>query len=377
MLWLLENGTLDAISASHKLTDAQISGAMASIGDPRGSAERVMTIAGDTATINVVGVMTTAPSFMAYYFGGGNVLFGDIEEAARSAEADPAIKSIDFFFNSGGGEALPTVATGDIIAAMKKPTRAIVSVAASAAYWLASQADEVLAASRASHVGSIGVVNSRGKPSESAYAEITSTNAPNKRPDPETEEGRAVIREEIDPMHELFATAVAVGRNVTIEKVNADFGKGGMMLAAQAITAGMIDGMLEKIKTKTTKNQPKATGAKIMDLATLQAEHPAVFAAAKALGHTEGAAAELDRVKYHALMGQKTGATEFALDACLKGTDKGNTECQVEYMTFGRNKTDLSARGADEQELDGNAPAAVDEKARETAAVSNIFERIL
>lgn len=369
MLWLLEDSVLNAINTPHKLTDTQVAEAMAAIGSPRGNADRVMSVSGDRATIHVVGVMTTAPSFMAYYFGGGNVLFGDISSAAHSADADPAIKHVDFAFDSGGGEALPTAAVGDIIAGMKTPTRAVVSTAASAAYWLASQADEIVAEGRASQVGSIGVVQTMRKPSESSLAEITSTNAPNKRPNPETEEGRAVIRAEIDPMHELFATAVAVGRDVTIEKVNSDFGRGGMMLAAQAIEAGMIDGMLEKIQVKPKATQPKATGAKIMDLATLQAEHPALFAQVKALGHEEGAAAELDRVKFHTLMGKKTGATAFALDACMNGTAKDDTEAMVEYMTVGRNKSDLDSREKDEQELDGNDPAGASEEAREKTVV--------
>lgn len=373
MLWLLEDNTLNAISTPYSLTDTQIADAAAAIGSPRGNADRIMTVSGDSATINIVGVMTTAPNFMAYYFGGGNVLFGDIIAAVQSAESDPNIKNIDFYFNTGGGEAHPTVAAGDIIAGMKKPTRAIVTLAASAGYWLASQTDKMVATDRSARVGSIGVVRTMRKPSESSLIEVTSTNAPNKRPNPETEEGQAIIRSEIDPMHDLFATAVAVGRNTTIEKVNSDFGKGGMMLAAQAIEVGMIDGMLEQSKPKVSKT--KATGAKIMDLATLQAEHPALFAEVKALGHSEGAAAELDRVKFHTLMGKKTGATAFALDACMNGTAKDDTEAMVEYMTVGRNKSDVDDRAADEENLKGNDPASADEKAREGTAINDIFEQ--
>lgn len=113
-----------------------------------------------------------------------------------------------------------------------------------------------------------------------------------------------------------------------------------------------------------------------MDLATLQAEHPALLAQVQSAARTEGAAAELDRVKFHALMGQKTGATAFALQACLDGKGKDDTECQVEYMTFGRNNADLEARGQDENALAGNTPAPLDDSAREVAAVANIFERV-
>lgn len=370
-MWLLQESIRVAMQQAQPLSEAQTAQAMAAIGGPSGDADRVMVVSGDSATISVSGVMTSRPNFMAYYYGGGNTLYGDIVTAIHAAEADPAIKSVDFAFKSGGGEAQPVATVGDAIAAMKKPTRAIVTVAASAAYWLASQADKIVAVDRASMAGSLGAVQTLEKPSESRLIDVTSTNAPNKRPNPETDEGAAVIRAELDQFHDLFATAVAVGRDKSIETVNNTFGRGGMMLAEQALAAGMIDAIGVQTTTKT-----KITGATAMDLETLQASHPALYAQVLAQGHTNGAAAELDRVKFHGLMGQKTGATAFALAACLEGKGKDDTECMVEYMTFGRNGADIAARAADETQLNGNNPAPVDESARETAAISSIFERV-
>ncbi len=374
-MWLLQQSILDAITGQHTLSQAQIDHAMAAIGAPTGNADRVLAVSGDSATINITGVMTARPSWMAYYFGGGNTLFGDVTAAINAAELDPAIKTVNFAINSGGGEAQPTIALGDAIAAMKKPTRAIVSTAASAAYWVASQADTVVAEGRGAMVGSVGAVQTLVKPSASPYVDVTSTNAPNKRPDPETAEGVAAIRTELDQFHDLFVTAVAVGRDKTIETVNNTFGKGGMMLADQALAAGMIDaiGVTAKAKDSTPT---KTTGAKTMDLATLKADHPGLYNAVLDEGKQIGAAAELDRVKYHGLMGQKTGATAFALQACLDGKGKDDTECQVEYMTFGRNGADLQSRSDDEQQLATNQPAPVDEEAHKTAAVASIFERV-
>ncbi len=373
MPWLLEPDVLKAIESKQPLTAEQSQEAQAALGGPSGQADRVLVTSGDSATINVTGVMTTRPSFMAYFFGGGNTLFGDLDAAIDAVEANPAIKSVDFMVESGGGEAQPTVDLGDRIAAMKKPTRALVKTAASAAYWAASQADTIVALSRSSRVGSIGAAIGMMKPSESSYVEVTSSNAPNKRPNPETEEGLAVIRAELDQFHDLFATAVAVGRDKSIETVNNTFGQGGMMLAGQALAVGMIDA----IGAGTTKSTTKATttGAKTMDLATLKADHPGLYNAVLDEGKQIGAAAELDRVKHHALMGQKTGATAFALQACLDGKAKDDTECNVEYMTVGLNKKDIDARAADEQTLANNAPASTDEDAREVAAVANIFEQ--
>ena len=376
MEWLLENSVLNAIKAPYALTEAQITEASVAIGSPIGNADRIMTVSGDTATIIIAGVMTSSPSYMAYFFGGGNTLFCDIEAAIKAAESNPAIKNVDFYYNTGGGEAQPVAAIGDMIADMTKNTRSIVKTCASAGYWLASQSKTIVAEGKASQVGSLGIVATVAKPSESNTIQITSTNAPNKRPDPETEEGRAIIRAEIDPLHDLFATAVAMGRNVTIEKVNADFGKGGMMLATQAISAGMIDGMLNKQpskKPKTTVNKEN----KAMNLKELQAEYPALFAEVKAVGHSEGVTAEQDRVKYHSLMGKKTGAISFALDACLNGTSMTDVEANVEYATHQRNGADLGNREKDEADLGDNSPASVDKGTREAALIASVENEAL
>lgn len=359
MPWLLDPTVQQALEAAHPLTQAQIDTAMAAVGGPSGNADRVLVTSGDSATISITGVMTSRPSMMAYYFGGGNTLYGDLAAAINTVEMDPNIKSVDFIVNSGGGEAQPAVDLGDMIAGMKKPTRALVQTAASAAYWAASQADTIVALSRASRVGSIGAATVAYKPSTQHSIDVASTNAPNKRPNPETEEGLAVIRAELDEFHDLFATAVAVGRDKSIETVNNDFGRGGMMLAQKALEAGMID----SIGLQESKPQAKAsvTGAMTMDLATLQAQHPALHAQVLAEGHKQGVAAELDRAKFHAKMGTNTGAVAVAMAAIAAGTAKDDGETMAEYLTCNANNADLAGRLADEQALAGNAPAAEDE----------------
>jgi len=359
MPWLLDPTVQQALEAAQPLTQAQIDTAMAALGGPSGNADRVLVTSGDSATISITGVMTSRPSWTALYFGGGNTLYGDLAAAINTVEMDPNIKSVDFLVNSGGGEAQPAVDLGDMIAGMKKPTRALVQTAASAAYWAASQADTVVALSRASRVGSIGAATMAYKPSAQSVVDIASTNAPNKRPDPETAEGIAVIRAELDEFHDLFATAVAVGRDKSIETVNTTFGRGGMMLAQKALEAGMID----SICTQESKPKAKAsaTGAMTMDLATLQAQHPALHAQVLAEGHKQGVAAELDRAKFHAKMGTKTGAVAVAMAAITAGTAKDDGETMAEYLTCNANNADLAGRQADEQALAGNAPAAEDE----------------
>jgi ClpP class serine protease len=370
-IWLLEPSVMAAMDAAPMPSAEQLERFMAAARTQSGDASKVMERAGDVARINISGVLTETPDWFATWFGGGNTTYGDISAAILSAETDPDVKSIEFMYRTPGGEAMPVTALADQIAAMKKPNTARVVLAASAGYWLASQSNAVVADNRAAMVGSIGAVVSARKPSESAFVEVTSTNAPNKRPDPETEEGRAAIRVMLDQIEDLFSTAVAVGRDTTVEKVNNDFGRGGMMLAQQALDAGMIDAIGSA--TPKATSTPSKTGVKTMDLEKLKAEHPGLYASVFAAGKEAGAAQELDRVKYHLTLGKKVGAEALAIEACLEGKGKDDGELMAEYVAAGANRSNLSDRQQDEQQLDGNQPNAQGEESRKAAAAKAIF----
>ena len=386
MPWLIQQEALDAMASAPAFTEEQIAQMSSDIvaqggPDPRGNADNVMTVVGGTAQINVVGVMTSSRDFLARMFGGGNVLYGDLVAAIRSAEQDPAVERVEFYIDSPGGEAQPVIGLGDLIAGMNKPTKALVVNAHSAAYWVAAQADQVIANTRASTVGSIGAVTRRVKPSESFAVNVTSTNAPNKRPDPETDQGKQVIREyELDPLHDMFVQAVATGRSTTVENVNANFGRGASMFADKALAVGMIDEIVDMPAQSTAPSddgQPTQTktktGAKTMDLETLKAEHPGVYAQVLKLGRDEGIDEERNRVKYHATMGERMGAQAYALKACADGVSVADGEAQAEYLSAGVNKQELASRQQEETELSSNTPAPSGEEAKKKKQVSSIF----
>lgn len=111
-----------------------------------------------------------------------------------------------------------------------------------------------------------------------------------------------------------------------------------------------------------------------MDLEKLKADHPGLYASVFASGKAEGAAQELDRVKYHLTMGTKSGAEALAIKACLDGKGKDDGELQAEYLTAGMNRASLGARAQDEQLLEGNNPTAEGEEARKAAVAKAIFE---
>src|SRR3546814_2545467 len=70
--------------------------------------------------------------------------------------------------------------------------------------------------------------------------EIVSSNAPDKRPNLSTDEGRGKIRAMLDGIEEVFLSDIARGRGVPVSTVNRDFGAGGTMSARQAKEVGLI-----------------------------------------------------------------------------------------------------------------------------------------
>lgn len=305
---------------------------------------RHLTIVGDTAHIPVVGVLEKSPSFMSFLFGGGTI-YGDIAQALIDAQRNDQVKQIVLEVDSPGGgvEGLQTVV--DAMNTVDKQIIAqVTDKAASGGYWIASQADKIIVNNSAAEVGSIGVVVSM--PIDDEYVTLTSTNAPFKRPDPETDEGRKAIIAKLDQTHERFATAIAKGRGTTVEDVNENYGRGRMVSAESALAAGMIDGIGQQ-ETKRPTAVSATTGESIMDLKTLKAEHPEVFAAAKA----EGVQQEKDRVSALLQMGTSCDAMDIATQAIDEGADlSGNQTLMANFMSAGLNKRDKDLRASDNPE---------------------------
>jgi len=359
-MWLLEASVRRAMQVAEKSgfkftaeQQAHFDARFSAVDTSPGS-NRILTVAGDNAQISVKGVMTQEPSFMAMIFGGGNTTYPEILSAIAAAEQDDNITNVTYAIESPGGG---FDGLFDVLAAMQtatKPSKAIISgVGASAAFAMATQADEVIASNIAARIGSVGVVATFYNDEDEIS--ITSTDAPKKRPDVRTAEGIAMVREELDAMHEIFVDAIAQGRGTTADKVNADFGQGGTVLANEAVKRGMIDAVattsLKAVKTTntlttaTSGNQPEATK---MDLKELQSQHPETFAAAVQQGVTE----ERDRVTAHLVMGESSGDTKTA-SASIKNGANMTATLQATYMTAGMNRGDIEAR--QREDLDANA----------------------
>lgn len=80
-----------------------------------------------------------------------------------------------------------------------------------------------------------------------------------------------------------------------------------------------------------------------MDLMTLKAQHPEVYAAAVQAGVTQ----ERERACAHLRLGEASGAMGIAVTAIREGSDLG-ISLQAEYMAAGLNKRDMGNRAADD-----------------------------
>src|SRR5574344_913660 len=130
----------------------------------------------------------------------------------NKALSNPNIKAIVFDIDSPGGEVNGCSELADMIynARGQKPIIAYASGSCcSGAYWIAS-ACERIEASDTAILGSIGVVSIYKKDDEKQKCiEIVSSQSPNKRPNIETDEGKAKIQAHIDALAEVFINKVA------------------------------------------------------------------------------------------------------------------------------------------------------------------------
>lgn len=341
---------------------------------------RVLSIAGGNAEIHVKGVLTNAPDWMAAFFGGGNTTYPEIISAIAEADANPEVEEIIMRFDSGGGSVFGMFDAIDAIRAAKKPVKAIIgTMAASAAFALAAATDSREASSRASVLGGIGTAADIRIRED--VVSLSSTEAPNKRPDVTTEAGKAIIVEELDTWHALFVESIAEGMGTTVEKVNSDFGRGGTVLAEDALKRGMIDSIaptrLESVKnTKSTTASSGNSEVQNMDIQELKAKHPALYQAAVDDGKKIGATEERDRVGAHLQLGTSSGDMKTALAAIEDGSGMTAT-LTAKYLSAGMNRQDVSNRQDDDKGAAGADAAKGDDNVEAGADVAAIVERLM
>lgn len=357
-MWLLNEETFRAMQraeASGLAPTAQQRTEFQAQVEARGGVPRNMSVSGSTAEIRVEGVLTKTPDLFAMLFGGGNTTYTDIQAALALADSDPAVKDVSLFIDSPGGNVHGLFDTLAALEAFSKPIKVRAVQAQSAAYAIAAAAGKIAAVNPAAMFGSIGTAVSLFVDDE--VVTLTNTDSPDKRPDPRTEEGRAVIVQFLDAINELFVDAIARGRGVSASVVSREFGRGRTVLAAEAKRKGMIDSISKPARKASVRaevqetpelqvedNIPPATSGaqqekKHMTLEELKAQHPELCKELVA----EGVKKERDRVCAHLTLGEASGDLKTAFEAIESGEVMTST-LQAKYMAAGMNRRDREER---------------------------------
>jgi len=204
---------------------------------------------GAVAILPLYGVVSQKVNLMVQYSGGTSTeMFGQWFDEAM---ADSSISSIVLDVDSPGGSVYGIAELSRKIynARGKKPIIAVAnSLMASAAYWVASAADEIHV-SPGGEVGSIGVIAvhvDRSGANEKAGIKVNYVTAGDYKaegnPDePLQDEALGYMQSRVNDYYSMFVSDVARNRKVSTSEVLSKFGQGRVVGADMAIKQGMAD----------------------------------------------------------------------------------------------------------------------------------------
>jgi signal peptide peptidase SppA len=204
----------------------------------------------DVAILTLRGLITPRASFLSWLFGGGAGL-NNFREAFREALSDSDVGSILIDIDSPGGstDLLEETAAEIREARGTKPIIAISNtLCASAAYWIAAQADE-LVVTPSGFAGSIGIYIvhqdwsgfNKGLGVDPTYVSAGRFKTEGNEDEPLDDTAREHLQSVVDDFYDLFVGAVAAGRGVDEDDVRNGFGEGRVLTAQRALEANLVD----------------------------------------------------------------------------------------------------------------------------------------
>lgn len=238
------------------------------------------------AVIPVIGPIARRMNMFSDVSGGTSLdlLARDFVTALDNNQVRAIVLNID----SPGGEANGVSEFANMVysARGRKPIYAYVGgMGASAAYWIASAAEKIVIDDTAM-LGSIGVIAAVPTSEEDDEVTFVSSQSPNKRPDPKTEEGAASIQSMIDSLAQVFVESIARNRGVSAETVLTSFGQGGMFVGKDAVKARLADsvGSFEGVLTQLAQARPPQPTMQMQTAAALPAYEPSAIPIAASAG---------------------------------------------------------------------------------------------
>lgn len=225
--------------------------------------------------LGVLGVIAQRAAQVDDVSGPGGTSVERLTQRFRAAMADQSVRAVVLDVDSPGGGVYGVEELADEIRAARgqKPIVAVAnSLAASAAYWIASAADEVVV-TPSGQVGSIGVYAAHEDISKMLEQEgIKETlifsgkyKVEGNPFEPLTDEARAAIQRDVATYYASFVRAVAKGRNARESAVEKGFGQGRVVGAKEAVEEKMADRVETLDATVRRVGSGKRGGARAQD----------------------------------------------------------------------------------------------------------------
>lgn len=224
--------------------------------------------ASSVAVVPIFGTISHRASMLKRASGGTSV--EDFAHDFRAAVRNPEVGAIVLDVDSPGGSTSGIEEIADEIFAARSQKRIIASVnslAASAAYWMASSAHEI-AVTPSGHVGSIGVLGIHMDMSERTKAEgikvsVVSAGkykAEGSEFEPLSADARGHLQAIVDDRYDAFVRAVANGRGVSMKSVREGYGEGRLVTAKDALKMGMVDSIesIDQVLSRTASRAARA-----------------------------------------------------------------------------------------------------------------------
>lgn len=223
-----------------------------------------VTYHGGVGVIHISGIISRHADMLASFLGMGSAAIENIAKDFQSLLDNEEIKSIILDFDTPGGAITGVNELAEIIYKARgiKPIKAYVTgLACSAGYFLAAACDEIIIDEMGS-VGSIGVMRVVSKQNDKSVI-FKSSQSPMKNIDGESEQGRAEYQAKVDYLASIFIDKVAKYRGITSDEVINRGNKGGVLVGAVAVTAGLadrlgsMDSLINELNNKGKKENHK------------------------------------------------------------------------------------------------------------------------
>lgn len=205
---------------------------------------------GKVAVIPVYGVLAQKMDMFSAMSGGTS--YAGIKKALHSALSNEDVKAIVLDVDSPGGTVPGTDELATEIRKLRGGEKPIIaqvnSLAASAAYWVASAADEIVV-TPSGRAGSIGVYTAHDDVSKAleqrgikrTYISAGKHKVEGNETEPLSKDTLAHVQDGVNRSYNKFVAAVAEGRGTTVGKVEDGYGQGRVFYAESLMDRGMVD----------------------------------------------------------------------------------------------------------------------------------------